>query len=63
MGNPIKESAAEMKKAFQVSEKMKFSAFEKKQGLDANAAELVDSLNTSVFNHSRLLWLKEAQPA
>lgn len=63
MDSPIKESAAEMKKAFEVSEKASLSAFEKKQGLDANAAELVDSLNSSVFNHSRLLWLKEAQPA
>ena len=63
MDKPIKESAAEMKKALQVSAKPKFTAFEKKQGLDAHAAELVDSLNSSVFNHSRLLWLKEAQPA
>ncbi|UCH81933.1 MAG: molybdopterin-dependent oxidoreductase [Nitrospiraceae bacterium] len=63
MNKPVKESAAEMKKAFQVSQKAKFTAFEKKQGLDANAAELVDTLNASVINHSRLLWLKEAQPA
>jgi len=62
MDKPIKESAAEMKKAFQVSAKVKLSPFEKKQGLDASAAELMETLNSSVFNHSRLLWLKEAQP-
>ena len=63
MNKPVKESAAEMKKALQISGKAKFTAFEKKPGLDANAAELVESMNSSVFNHSRLLWLKEAQPA
>jgi predicted molibdopterin-dependent oxidoreductase YjgC len=63
MDKPVKESAADMKKALQVSGKAKVTAFEKKQGLDVNAAELVESMNSSVFNHSRLLWLKEAQPA
>ena len=63
MGKPIKESAADMKKAFQVSSKPKFNAFEKTPGLDVNATELIEGVNRSVMNHSRLLWLKEAREA
>ncbi len=61
IGQPIKESAIEMKSAFEVRVKPKFNPFEKKQGLDVNASEIIDSLNKSVINRSRLLWLKEAQ--
>jgi predicted molibdopterin-dependent oxidoreductase YjgC len=62
MGKPVRVSAAEIKKALQAGKKAKLNAFEKKQGLDANAAELLESLQSPVFSHSRLLWLKEAQP-
>jgi predicted molibdopterin-dependent oxidoreductase YjgC len=63
MDNPIKESAAELKKAFHVSEKARFSAFEKKQGLDANPADIIESVNINVTRNSRLAWLKEAMEA
>ena len=63
MGNPIKESAAEMKKAFQVNGKATLSAFEKKQGLDANPADIIESVNVNVTRNSRLAWLKEAMEA
>jgi len=59
MGNPIKESAAKMKSAFQVKEKPKFHPFEKKKGLDADPAELNDAINKPVIYSSRLVWLKE----
>lgn len=59
MGNPIKESAAKMKSAFQVKGKPSFHPFEKKQGLDVDAAELNDAINNPVIYSSRLVWLKE----
>ncbi len=63
IGKPIKESAAEMKSAFEVSAKPKFKPFEKKQELDANPSEIIESVNTCVINYSRLLWLKETEKA
>ncbi|RJQ54626.1 MAG: hypothetical protein C4526_05225 [Nitrospiraceae bacterium] len=59
MGNPIKESAAKMKSAFQVKEKPAFKPFEKKQGLDIDPSEFNDAVNKSVIYSSRLAWLKE----
>jgi len=59
MGNPIKET--KIKTAFEVKGKPKFSPFEKKQGLDINPSEFIESINQSVINHSRLLWLKETE--
>jgi len=63
MGNPLKESAADIKSAFEVSTKPKFSPFEKKQGLDINPSEFLEAINQSVINSSRLLWLKEIEKA
>jgi NADH dehydrogenase/NADH:ubiquinone oxidoreductase subunit G len=63
MNSPIKESAADMKKAFQVNGKAKLSAFEKKQGLDVNPADITESMNVNVTRNSRLVWLKEAMEA
>ncbi|MEW6603003.1 MAG: hypothetical protein AB1499_18675, partial [Nitrospirota bacterium] len=51
-----------IKSAREVS-KPKFSPFEKKQGLDADTASIIEGTNASVMNHSRLLWLKEALKA
>lgn len=62
MGLPLKESAAEIKSAHEVGE-IKFHPFEKKQGLHVNPAEFMESINTGPFNHSKLLWLREAQEA
>ncbi len=61
IGNPIKESAAEIRSAFEVSSKPKFSPFEKKKGLDINPLEFKESIQQYVINSSRLLWLKETE--
>jgi NADH dehydrogenase/NADH:ubiquinone oxidoreductase subunit G len=63
IGKPVKESAAEIKAAFKVSAKPAFSSFEKKQGLDASPADIVESVNATVLTNSRLAWLKEALEA
>jgi NADH dehydrogenase/NADH:ubiquinone oxidoreductase subunit G len=63
MGKPVKESAAEMKSALDVSTKPKFNPFKKKEGLDASPSEIIEAVNTCVINYSRLLWLKEAPKA
>lgn len=60
MGNPIKESAAKIKTAFEVT-KPKFSPFERKEGLDVDPSEFFEAINQSVINSSRLLWLKEME--
>jgi NADH dehydrogenase/NADH:ubiquinone oxidoreductase subunit G len=61
MGTPLKEATADMKSAFEVSTKKKFSPFQKKQGLDVNSAEFIESINKPVIQKSRLLWLKETE--
>lgn len=63
IGNPIKESAASVKAAFEVTAKPKFSTFEKKKGLDINPLEFKESIQQYVINSSRLLWLKETEKA
>ncbi|MEK7308715.1 MAG: molybdopterin-dependent oxidoreductase, partial [Nitrospirota bacterium] len=60
-GSPLKDSTADIKSAFEVSAKLKFHPFEKKQGLDINPSELNDSINKCVISTSRLLWLKEIE--
>jgi NADH dehydrogenase/NADH:ubiquinone oxidoreductase subunit G len=60
VGTPIKDSAAEIKAAFEVSAKPSFSPFVKKKGLDVNPA---DSINVNVTRNSKLAWLKEAMEA
>ncbi len=61
IGNPLRDSTADIKSAFEVSTKPKFSPFEKKPGLDINPSQLVESINLCVINNSRLLWLKETE--
>ena len=63
IGKPIKESTAEMKSAFEVSAKPRFHPFEKNREIDVNPAKIIESANTCVLRHSKLLWLKEAQKA
>jgi NADH dehydrogenase/NADH:ubiquinone oxidoreductase subunit G len=62
MGSPIKESAAKIKSAKEIS-KPSFSPFEKKKGLDVDPGELTSALNTSVVSNSKLIWFKEAREA
>jgi predicted molibdopterin-dependent oxidoreductase YjgC len=61
IGTNLKETA-KIKSAHEASEP-RFNPFEKKEGLDADPAEIIESVNSSVINHSKLLWLKEAQKA
>ncbi|MEW6213773.1 MAG: molybdopterin-dependent oxidoreductase [Nitrospirota bacterium] len=63
LGSPIKEPGkAEIKKSLKVKKlKPSFSPFKKQEGFDINIEEMVESLNLSVINGSRLLWLKEAE--
>ncbi len=61
LGTAIKQTA-KIKSAHEVS-KPKFVPFEKKKGLDVDPADIIDGINASVKNHSKLLWLKEALKA
>ncbi|MBI5665194.1 MAG: molybdopterin-dependent oxidoreductase, partial [Nitrospirae bacterium] len=61
LGSAIKQTA-KIKSAHEVS-KPAFVPFEKKKGLDANPADIKEAVNASVINHSKLLWLREAQKA
>ncbi|MBM4140139.1 MAG: 2Fe-2S iron-sulfur cluster binding domain-containing protein [Nitrospira sp.] len=64
IGSPLKRPAeAEVKKATRVKTKLSFSPFVKKEGFDISPSELIDSINASVINGSRLLWLKEIERA
>jgi predicted molibdopterin-dependent oxidoreductase YjgC len=64
MGAAIKRpTEAEVKKASQVKTKPTFRPFVKKQGLEISPDEIIESVNASVINGSRLLWLKETEKA
>ena len=61
MGADMKEAkGSETKKLAKVKVKPVFSPFERKEGLDVKVDEMIESVNASVINGSRLLWLKEA---
>lgn len=62
MGTKIKlPTEAEVNKAVRIKTKLSFSPFAKKEGLDIAANEFIESINASVINGSRLLWLKETE--
>ncbi len=64
MGATIKRpTEAEVKKASKVKSKLSSSPFAKKEGLDISPDEIIESVNASVINSSRLLWLKETEKA
>ncbi len=63
MGKLLKDSDSGGRGAFKAEVETKFSPFEKKDGLDIDPAEFVESLNHCVINSSRLLWLKETEKA
>jgi NADH dehydrogenase/NADH:ubiquinone oxidoreductase subunit G len=64
MGATIKRpTEAEVKKASKVKSKLSSSPFAKKEGLDISPNEIIESVNASVINGSRLLWLKETEKA
>lgn len=63
MGASIKRpTEAEVKKLSKVKAKPALRPFEKKD-FDVSAGEMIESLNASVINGSRLLWLKETEKA
>lgn len=64
LGSPIKEpKEADIRKALKIKgPKPSFSPY-KKQDFEINLKEMIESLNLSVINNSRLLWLKETESA
>ena len=61
MGSKIKRpKESDVKKASTVKAKLSVSPFEKKEGFDISPKEFIESINHSVINGSRLLWLKES---
>jgi NADH dehydrogenase/NADH:ubiquinone oxidoreductase subunit G len=64
MGTKIKlPTEAEVNKAVRIKTKLSFSPFAKKEGPDISPGEFIESINASVINGSRLLWLKETERA
>lgn len=64
MGVTIKKvTEAEVKKAVKIKEKLPIGLFIKKEGLEISPEEVIESINASVINGSRLLWLKETEKA
>jgi len=62
MGATIKRpTEVEVNKAAKVKTKLSFNPFAKKEGLDVSPNEFIESINASVINGSRLLWLKETE--
>ncbi len=64
VGKDIKEPKdTDVKKALKAKPKVSLKPFKKKEGLDVNPQEMIESINASVINGSRLLWLKESEKA
>ncbi len=62
MGSTLKNpTEAEIKKAYNIKVKLSMSPFIRKQDLDVSPQEMIESINASVINGSRLLWLKEPE--
>ena len=61
MGADMKEAKeSETKKLAKVKPKVKLSPFIRREDFDVKVDELVESVNASVINGSRLLWLNES---
>lgn len=64
MGVTIKKvTEVEVKKAVKIKEKLPVGLFIKKEALEISPEEVIESINASVINGSRLLWLKETEKA
>jgi NADH dehydrogenase/NADH:ubiquinone oxidoreductase subunit G len=65
LGSKIKEpTKTEIRKAMKPKKaKPSIVPFKKQEGFDVDSQEMIESLNFSVINGSRLLWLKEAERA
>ncbi len=62
MGAEMKEpKESEIKRLSKIKAKVSVSPFDRKEGFDVKVDEMIESINASVINGSRLLWLKEAE--
>lgn len=62
MGVKIKEVRdTEVKKLAKMRIKCTFNPFLREEGFDVSPSDIIESLNSSVINGSRLLWLKETE--
>jgi NADH dehydrogenase/NADH:ubiquinone oxidoreductase subunit G len=62
LGKKIKQpTETEIKKAAKVKTNPSFSPFVQREGFDVAPGDFIESVNASVINGSRLLWLKEAK--
>lgn len=62
MGSALnKPTESEVKKALKTKVKPSFRPFAKKEGLDVSPSDMVESVNASVLNGTRLLWLRETE--
>jgi len=61
MGTAVKlPTETEVKKAANVKVRLSAGPFVRREGFDISPNEFIESINASVINGSRLLWLKEA---
>ncbi len=61
-GVKIKEvKETEVKKLAKIPKKVTFNLFLREEGFDISTFDIIESLNSSVINGSRLLWLKETE--
>ncbi len=62
LGKEIKEPKdTDIKKALKAKPKISLKPFKKKEGFDVDPQDMIESINASVINGSRLLWLKESK--
>jgi predicted molibdopterin-dependent oxidoreductase YjgC len=64
MGVKLKmQTEGDVKKAAKAKAKLSYGPFVRREEFDISPGEMVESVNTSVINGSRLLWLKETEKA
>ncbi|MFZ5907270.1 MAG: molybdopterin-dependent oxidoreductase [Nitrospirota bacterium] len=64
LGRKFKQpTEAEIKKAAKVKTKIASSPFIRREGFEISPGDFIESVNASVINGSRLLWLREAREA
>ncbi|MEW6115596.1 MAG: molybdopterin-dependent oxidoreductase [Nitrospirota bacterium] len=62
MGTSMKAAKeSDTKKLAKVKTKVSFGPFTRVEGFDVKVGEMIESVNASVINGSRLLWLKESR--
>jgi hypothetical protein len=65
MGTQLKTpTETEIKKIMKVKKTAaSMMPYKKQEGYDVNPADMIEALNFSIMNSSRLLWLKETETA